>query len=171
MRILVTGGTGYIGSHMVRWLAAVIHLAASTFVGESVADPATCYQNNMVNSLGLLDACQAVEVDRFVFSSSFATYGVPAAVAITECGPQAVLRLIAVEPVVPRPASLDDARVVALPAATGELRNTCHRQLPDPPGAGLDSPKRRAGAGSPDRLELAPNPSNWLPTSLTLYPP
>src|SRR5262249_59100139 len=101
MRILVTGGAGYIGSHAVRlflarghdvWvfdnlsvghraavpadrlivgdlaevprldhalllhrIEAVVHFAAWTYVGESVREPGKYYQNNVVNTLNLLE--------------------------------------------------------------------------------------------------------------------
>ncbi|OWK47031.1 UDP-glucose 4-epimerase GalE [Fimbriiglobus ruber] len=135
MRILVTGGAGYIGSHtvklllarghdvtvfdnlsmghkqavpadrlvvgdlrdadqvdhllMVNRIEAVIHFAASAFVGESVTNPAKYYQNNLLNSLNLLDRVRRQGVTRFVFSSTCATYGVPETVPITETTPQA----------------------------------------------------------------------------------
>lgn len=71
-----------------RRVEAVVHFAASASVGESVADPALYYSNNVFGSLSLLDACRAAGVSRFVFSSTCATYGTPQAVPITEAEPQ-----------------------------------------------------------------------------------
>jgi UDP-glucose 4-epimerase len=134
VRVLVTGGAGYIGSHAVRLLEraghdvwvydnlslghraavprsrliegqlmdrprviealssqgieAVMHFAAFAAVGESVADPAKYYQNNVVASLNLLEAMRAAGVKQIVFSSTTATYGIPARVPITEEEPQ-----------------------------------------------------------------------------------
>src|ERR1044072_4866182 len=56
---------------------AVIHMAASSLVGESVEKPAKYYQNNVVAGLGLLDAMHECDVRRIVFSSTAATYGEP----------------------------------------------------------------------------------------------
>jgi UDP-glucose-4-epimerase GalE len=130
MRILVTGGAGYIGSHAVKlflarghdvWvydnlsfghraavpadrlvvadlneparldhvlvtrrIEAVVHFAAFAYVGESVRDPGKYYQNNLVNTLNLLEALRRHGIGRIVFSSTCATYGVPERVPITE---------------------------------------------------------------------------------------
>lgn len=128
MRILVTGGAGYIGSHVakalslaghepvvldnlsmghrwaVRWgplveadladraalvqilkgMDAVIHLAAFTYVGESVSDPGKYYRNNFSNAINLLDAMVANGLKHIVFSSTAAVYGEPSQVPIPE---------------------------------------------------------------------------------------
>jgi len=119
MRVLVTGGAGYVGSHAckalaraghepisfdnlstghrwaVRWgpliegdladekavrralegAQAVMHFAASAYVGVSVTDPAAYYANNLVNGLRLLDAMRAADVRLIVFSSTCAIFG------------------------------------------------------------------------------------------------
>ena len=134
MRILVTGGAGYIGSHTVKQLLArghevtvfdnlsaghraavpaanlvvgdlrdidhldnllvvnrieaVVHFAAHCYVGESVKEPAKYYTNNLSYTLNLIDRCRRNGVQKFVFSSTCATYGVPDAVPITEAQKQ-----------------------------------------------------------------------------------
>src|SRR5205809_6505550 len=108
MRILITGGAGYIGSHAVKlflarghdvWvydnlskghrqavpaerlivgdlnetqrldhallmnrIEAVVHFAAFAFVGESVREPAKYYQNNLVNTLNLLECVRRLGI-------------------------------------------------------------------------------------------------------------
>jgi UDP-arabinose 4-epimerase len=68
---------------------SVIHFAAFAYVGESVADPAKYYRNNVSGTLTLLEAMRATGVDKLVFSSSCATYGVPGHLPISEATPQA----------------------------------------------------------------------------------
>jgi UDP-glucose-4-epimerase GalE len=65
-------------------IEAVVHFAAFAYVGESVHDPAKYYQNNLVNTLNLFEALRRHRIDRVVFSSTCATYGLPDRVPITE---------------------------------------------------------------------------------------
>lgn len=66
---------------------AVLHFAALSLVGESVAEPARYFRTNVAGSLNLLDAVRAAGVKRLVFSSTAATYGDPDEVPITEHAP------------------------------------------------------------------------------------
>jgi UDP-glucose 4-epimerase len=68
---------------------AVIHLAASSLVGESVKKPHLYFTNNISAGISLLDVVLAGGVKRFVFSSTAAVYGVPLTLPITEEMPQA----------------------------------------------------------------------------------
>ena len=121
-KLLVTGGCGYIGSHVVRQLSeagyevvvydnlstgfadalvhgetlivgelsdtealagamagcrTVLHFAASIVAPESVYDPLKYYGNNTGNTMNLLRVCTRLGVERFVFSSTAAVYGMP----------------------------------------------------------------------------------------------
>ncbi|MFO1540071.1 MAG: UDP-glucose 4-epimerase GalE [Chloroflexota bacterium] len=134
MRVLVTGGSGYIGCVSVeRLLAAghavvvldslatsregrlpvgatlvrgsvgdrpkverllrdagieaILHCAARSLVGQSMADPALYYAENVVGGIALLDVALAAGVDRFVLSSTAAVYGIPERTPIEEEDP------------------------------------------------------------------------------------
>ena len=63
---------------------AVMHFAAFTYVGESVADPGKYYRNNVAGTLSLLEAIRDHRIGKLVFSSTAATYGTPDAVPIPE---------------------------------------------------------------------------------------
>jgi UDP-arabinose 4-epimerase len=67
---------------------AVIHFAASAYVGESVEQPAKYYRNNVAGTLSLLEACRLTDIKTVIFSSSCATYGVPDQLPIRETTPQ-----------------------------------------------------------------------------------
>lgn len=134
MRVLVTGGAGYIGSVAIECLLgagydvvvldnfwrghrpavptdvevqecdlrdrnrtiravkearveAVLHFAAATLVGESVAQPAEYFEINVVGSHNLLLGMRDAGVSQFVFSSTAAVYGMPQSLPITEDAP------------------------------------------------------------------------------------
>lgn len=133
MKILVVGGAGFVGSHMVKLLGrlgcrvttlddlsnghrdsvlygefiqgsfgnsnvlretlakgfdAVMHFASFIQVGESIQFPDKYYQNNVVNTLALLDGMREHGVRNFIFSSTAATFGEPQYTPIDERHPQ-----------------------------------------------------------------------------------
>jgi UDP-arabinose 4-epimerase len=63
---------------------AVVHFAASAYVGESMQDPQKYFRNNVGGTISLLDAVRAAGVPRVVFSSTCATYGTPDRIPIDE---------------------------------------------------------------------------------------
>lgn len=67
----------------------VMHFAAYCYVGESVTAPLKYYLNNVAATYTLLDAMRRHGVKKFVFSSTCATYGVPATLPLVEGMPQA----------------------------------------------------------------------------------
>jgi UDP-glucose 4-epimerase len=68
-------------------IAAVMHFAASSLVGESVADPQKYYVNNVAGTLSLLQAMRAAGCHRLVFSSTGAVYGNADSKALPETYP------------------------------------------------------------------------------------
>lgn len=94
-RAAVPAGAAFVevdirGSEQVRALLeehdieCVMHFSASSLVGESMVDPGEYFGNNVVGIIRLLEAMRQVDVRRFIFSSTAATYGEPDAVPITE---------------------------------------------------------------------------------------
>ncbi|MBK1990392.1 UDP-glucose 4-epimerase GalE [Sphaerospermopsis aphanizomenoides BCCUSP55] len=69
-------------------IEAVMHFSAYTYVGESVTNPDKYYRNNVLGTLNLLEAMLAASIQKFVFSSTCATYGVPKFIPLTEDHPQ-----------------------------------------------------------------------------------
>ena len=67
---------------------AVLHFAAFAYVGESVEDPAKYYRNNVIGSITLLEAVHRAGIEKFVFSSTCATYGIPKEIPISEDHPR-----------------------------------------------------------------------------------
>jgi len=68
-------------------IEAILHCAARSVVSESVRDPSRYYRDNVAGGVALLEAARAADVDRVVFSSTAAVYGVPAATPIPEDAP------------------------------------------------------------------------------------
>ena len=63
---------------------AVMHFAAYAYVGESVENPGKYYRNNVVGSLNLIEAMRDSGLDKIIFSSTCATYGIPEQELISE---------------------------------------------------------------------------------------
>jgi len=69
-------------------IAGVVHFAAFCFVGESVTDPLKYYANNTAAPLTVLKAMRKHGCDKFILSSTCATYGDPQQIPMAETHPQ-----------------------------------------------------------------------------------
>jgi UDP-glucose 4-epimerase len=67
---------------------AIIHFAGAIEVGASVEDPVSFYDINVCGGITLLSAAQTAGIDKFVFSSTCATYGNPISIPMSETHPQ-----------------------------------------------------------------------------------
>jgi len=68
-------------------IEAILHCGARSLVGESIVDPSKYYRDNVAGGVALLEAARASGVERIVFSSTAAVYGVPDATPIPEDAP------------------------------------------------------------------------------------
>src|SRR5437762_10662100 len=66
---------------------AVMHFAANALVGESMRNPSKYFRNNICNGLNLLEAMVATGIQRIVFSSTCAIFGLPERLPIEETTP------------------------------------------------------------------------------------
>jgi len=69
-------------------IKAVLHFAASAYVGESMLAPRKYFLNNVRNTLNFLEAVADSSVNQIVFSSTCATYGIPERLPVAEEHPQ-----------------------------------------------------------------------------------
>ncbi|VEN73025.1 UDP-glucose 4-epimerase [Candidatus Desulfarcum epimagneticum] len=69
-------------------IAAALHFAAFAYAGESVKNPGKYYRNNVGNAIVLLDAMKKWGVDKFIFSSTCAVYGISRDPLISESHPR-----------------------------------------------------------------------------------
>ena len=67
---------------------AIMHFAAYAYVGESVEKPSKYYCNNVAGTLMLLETMRSCGIDKIIFSSTCATYGMPEQIPIPEDHPQ-----------------------------------------------------------------------------------
>jgi UDP-glucose 4-epimerase len=194
VRLLVTGGAGYIGSvvgallvaegHDVivlddlstghgdavptgasfvrgtlrdeapRLLAdgvdAVLHFAAKSLVGESMAQPSLYWGNNLGGSLALLEAMRAAGTPRIVFSSTAAVYGEPETVPIDETAPTRPTSPYGGSKVAVDTALAEFARMYGLGAISLRYFNVAGAH-PEAGGPGAGRPGAgRPGAGRPE---------------------
>ncbi|WP_448551292.1 UDP-glucose 4-epimerase GalE [Thalassotalea montiporae] len=68
-------------------IQAVFHFAALKAVGESTEQPVRYYQNNVANTLAMIEVMTALNVKKLIFSSSATVYGDPQYLPIDEQHP------------------------------------------------------------------------------------
>ena len=125
---------------------AVMHFCARSLVGESVRAPLDYYDNNVTGTLHLLQAMRRHGVDRIVFSSTAAVYGIPRAARIDETHPLA--------PINPYGAGKWMAeRILADAAAAHGLRSVALRYF----NAAGASPDGDIGESHAPETHLVPN--------------
>ena len=98
---------------------AVIHFAAYAYVGESIENPLKYFQNNVAGTLCLLESMRDYDINKIVFSSACATYGMPRKIPMTEDHPQQPINpygmsKLMVEQILKDCAYADDLRSVTL---------------------------------------------------------
>jgi UDP-glucose 4-epimerase len=213
MRVLVTGGAGYIGSvvtaqllsegHQVvvvddlstghadavppgaefhqldvaaldpvlgDWgVEAVIHFAAKSLVGESVAEPARYWRTNVVGTVALLDSLRAHGIDRIVFSSSAATYGQSKEQPIREDAPTAPTSSYGSSKLAVDLALADYARAYGLGAISLRYFNVAGA-LRTPEGRYYGERHTTETHLIPNALRAASGPGEALPLFGTDYP-
>ena len=69
-------------------IQAVMHFAAYAYVGESVENPRKYYENNAFGALNLINTLKDFGINKFIFSSTCATYGEPIQIPMNENHPQ-----------------------------------------------------------------------------------
>lgn len=128
---LVQGDLGDAGAlgRALEGADAVIHFAGLLSVGQSVRDPASYYQANVVKGLALLNAMTARGVRRIVFSSTCAVYGVPVRVPMDEDHPKDPINPYGASKLTFERALLDYSRADLLRAVALRYFNAagCHR--------------------------------------------
>jgi UDP-glucose 4-epimerase len=68
-------------------IEAILHCAARSLVGESIREPARYFGDNVAGGIALLDAARTAGVERVVFSSTAAVYGIPDSTPVLEDAP------------------------------------------------------------------------------------
>ncbi len=124
---------------------AVIHFAALKAVGESEADPLLYYDMNIIGTIRLLQAMQAQNVRRIVFSSSATVYGQPDSSPIPEDAPTRVQNIYGRTKLVMEDLISDLAR-------TGKLQAAANLRYFNPVGAHPSAMIGETPRGVPNNL-------------------